>query len=760
MQTHNLGYPRIGTHRDLKKASEKFWKGSIGTNALLETGRLIRASNWKIQNEAGLDLIPSNDFSFYDQVLDNTMMVGAIPEAFHDIAVQKNNEMELYFAMARGYQDDTIDIKACEMTKWFDTNYHYIVPEFTKDQPFELLSRDAINQFCEAKKLGITTKPVLLGPVTYLLLGKASSADFDPLDLLNNLLPVYLEVLEALEQHGAQWVQFDEPMLATDLPEKAKEALLLTYKTIARRFPYLKIMVSSYFGALEDNFNTAIALPIEALHLDLCKGQEDLDRLIENKPFLKCKKISLGIVNGRNVWINNFRQSIELLTKARANFSLEQLMLAPSCSLLHVPCDLEEETELEKAVLEKLAFAKQKLQEVKFLSKALSGKHDQQWLQTLESNVGHFNASENTTRDKNEEGAFESDKKTGRISAFPIRRMAQKESLKLPPFPTTTIGSFPQTSKIRKWRKDFKSRKIDQTLYDSLLKKELEEVIQTQEVLGLDVLVHGEYERNDMVEYFGELLDGVAFTKNGWVQSYGSRCVKPPIIHSDVKRSKAMTVQWAKLAQSLTKKPVKGMLTGPNTILLWSFVREDQARSITKEQIACAIQEEVLDLELAGIKIIQIDEPALREGLPLKKRQHAAYLKEAIEAFKRSYTGVEDKTQIHTHMCYSSFNQIMEAIRALDVDVITIECSRSGNELMDAFVDFNYPNEIGPGVYDIHSPRVPSVSEMKALLKKASQVIPPELLWVNPDCGLKTRGWEETKRSLANMVEAAAQMRA
>lgn len=765
MQTHNLGYPRIGSNRELKKACEQYWAGKITLAELLSKGKNISEHNWKLQQDAGIDLIPSNDFSYYDQILDMSLTVGAIPKRYNQVALKSNNEMDLYFAMARGYQKEGLDITAMEMTKWLDTNYHYIVPEFYKDQEFKLFSNKIVNEFVSAKRLGINSKPVIIGPVSYLLLGKEKEEGFDKLDLVKRLLPVYVEILTELKAHGAEWVQFDEPFLALDINAQAKEAYQYVYAELKKKFPLLKILVATYFEGLKDNLVLAASLPVHALHIDLVRNPEQLDEVLNAIP--EQLILSLGVVDGRNVWKNDFEQSLSIIKKAVHQLGNERVLIAPSCSLLHSPCDLDLETNdqtLTPEIKQWLAFAKQKIDEVVTLKALASENPDAIALEKLEENKKATSNRRTSKLIHNEQikqrvSAITA-KDAARTSPFPVRKKKQQEILQLPLFPTTTIGSFPQTPEVRSWRAQFKKGEITPAEYDALLKKETEETIRWQEEVGIDVLVHGEFERNDMVEYFGEQLDGFTFTKNGWVQSYGSRCVKPPIIYGDVHRPEAMTVYWTEFAQSLTKSLVKGMLTGPVTILQWSFVRNDQPRSVTCNQIAFAIRDEVIDLEKAGIKVIQIDEPAIREGLPLRKADWQAYLQWAVNAFKISASGVKDGTQIHTHMCYSEFNDIIQNIADMDADVITIECSRSQMELLDAFADFKYPNDIGPGVYDIHSPRVPSKEEMVALLVKAKAVIPAEQLWVNPDCGLKTRHWPETKSALIAMVAAAKELSA
>jgi 5-methyltetrahydropteroyltriglutamate--homocysteine methyltransferase len=765
MIAHNLGYPRIGSQRELKKACELYWSGKTTYKNLLQVGRNIRQENWLLQKQAGIELIPSNDFSFYDQVLDMSLAVSAIPERYHDVIVNNGNtELDLYFAMARGYQKHGLDITAMEMTKWFDTNYHYIVPEFSKEQSFKLFSTKIIDEFYEAKQLGITTKPVLIGPVSYLLLGKEKEEGFDKIDLIKNLLPVYIDILKRLDKLDVQWVQFDEPFLSLDLQEKEKNAFVYVYTEIKRVFPHLKTLVATYFDSVKDSLTLALSLPVCAVHLDLVRAPEQLDPVL--KTFPERMSLSLGVVDGRNIWKNDFTKSLAIIEKAVSALGEQHIMIAPSCSLLHSPCDLDLEKENDQLVLEIrnwMAFAKQKLTEVVTLKKLSCADTKVNVNDLLTENRLAINSRRTSKLIHNSfvkervRSIQEGDDK--RKNSFPERKKKQQEFLKLPSFPTTTIGSFPQTADVRNWRAKWKKGILTSSGYDALIKEEIRKAIHWQAEIGLDVLVHGEFERNDMVEYFGEQLQGYVFSSHGWVQSYGSRCVKPPIIVGDVSRPNPMTVKWSTHAQSLTQKHVKGMLTGPVTILQWSFVRDDQPRSETAFQIALAVRDEVCDLEKAGISIIQIDEPALREGLPLRRSEWRNYLDWAVKAFRLSASGVKDETQIHTHMCYSEFNDIIESIAAMDADVITIECSRSQMELLEAFANFRYPNDIGPGVYDIHSPRVPSKEEMVYLINKAKAVIPEEQLWINPDCGLKTRHWDETKSALVEMVRAAKELR-
>jgi len=765
MLTHNLGYPRIGSHRELKKACESYWSSRISLAELLEVGRALRWNHWRLQQEADVDFIPCNDFSFYDHVLDLSLMVGAIPPRYRSLLDKPDSsKLELYFAMARGYQKDGLDLIAMEMTKWFDTNYHYLVPELTKNQTFSLTSRKVLDEFQEATALGINAKPVLIGPVSYLLLGKEKGPGFNRLDLLERLLPVYLQILEALEKLGAQYVQLDEPFLALDLPDEAKPAYASAYAAITRACPGLKIVLATYFAGINGNAELAASLPVHLLHLDLVRAPAQLDKVLSLIP--PELGLSLGVVDGRNVWKNDFERSLALIGQAVEKLGGDRVALAPSCSLLHVPCDLALENDqaaLPSEIKRWLAFARQKLDEVATLRGLAQPETYRKYARTLKHNMLDLESRRQSAlvhrpAVKQRLAAVRPDD-LERLSPFSVRQEKQRADLNLPKFPTTTIGSFPQTDEVRRLRLRLKKGELTPERYEAAIRTETGQAIRWQEEVGLDVLVHGEFERNDMVEYFGEQLAGFTFTGNGWVQSYGSRCVKPPIIYGDVERPAPMTVKWSQYAQSLTKKLVKGMLTGPVTILQWSFVRDDQPRSRTAKQIAMAIRDEVCDLEKAGIRVIQIDEPAIREGLPLRKAHWKGYLQWAVEAFRLASSGVADETQIHTHMCYSEFKDIIESVAAMDADVITIETSRSQMELLDVFASFRYPNEIGPGVYDIHSPRVPTEQEMTTLLHKALAVLPAHNLWVNPDCGLKTRKWPETRAALANMVAAAKALR-
>ena len=763
IRTHNLGYPRIGEHRELKKATELHWEGKLSREALEETGRKLRRQNWLKQQAAGIDLIPCNDFSFYDQVLDTTCLVGNVPPRFgqHDITT-----LDTQFTIARGGAKPCEDACGCqtlstfasEMTKWFDTNYHYIVPEFSADTTFKISATKIFDELAEAQALGINAKPVIIGPVTYLSLGKAQEPGSEPFALLGGLLEVYEEILARLAAQGAEWIQIDEPILALDLNDHQRDAFLEAYPRLVKAAGKSKLLVASYFGELRDNLPLFLSLPVAGLHFDAVRGQAEIPKLLEKFPADKI--LSLGIVDGRNIWKNDFESSLAILTKVREHITKECLWLAPSCSLIHSPVTLENEPKLDAEIRSWLAFADQKLTEVVTLSDILRGRAGSA---ALTANSAAHASRRHSPRIHNPNVrarlAAVTSADSDRKSPFPLRQQLQREKLKLPLFPTTTIGSFPQTAEVRSARAKWKNGTLPRVAYDAFIKEETRRCVAFQDEIGIDMPVHGEFERNDMVEYFGEQLDGFTFTANGWVQSYGTRCVKPPLIFGDVSRPQPMTTYWSGFAKSLTDKPMKGMLTGPVTILQWSFVRNDQPRETTTRQIALAIRDEVVDLEAIGIAAIQIDEPAIREGLPLRRADWQSYLEWAVDAFRLCASGVRDETQIHTHMCYSEFNDIIGSIAALDADVITIETSRSNMELLDAFVDFNYPNEIGPGVYDIHSPRVPSVEEMENLMNKAEALIPAENLWVNPDCGLKTRGWLEVRAALTNMVSCARTLR-
>ena len=762
IKTHVLGYPRIGAKRETKKVCERYWAGKVNLQDLIDTGKEQRQYNWQVQKEAGIDLVPVNDFSFYDHILDTSLMVGAIPERFQDL--KHLGLYDLYFAMARGYQKEGKDLIPVEMTKWFDTNYHYLVPEFYKNQKFEYYSRKALEEFKEAREFGVNPKPVLTGPVTYLLLGKEKEEGFDRLELADALLDVYAQIIKDLRNEGAEWIQFDEPFLVQDLTDKQKAVYKEVYNKLREWFPSMKFLMATYFEGLYDNMNLAVSLPMDALHLDLVRDPGQLDDVLKEAP--ANLTLSLGLVDGRSIWRNNYEKSLEYIEKAQQKRDDDKLLISASSSLLHVPYDLDledDEKNLPPEIKNWMAFAKQKLNEIGTLANLADPVKAKEVEHLFEENKQAIESKKNSSliHRKSVRSRMESVDRDSmsRNSDFAERQKKQVEELNLPEFPTTTIGSFPQTKDIRQLRRQYKKNEISKEEYERQLKQKTEEVIRKQEEAGLDVLVHGEFERNDMVEYFGEQLEGFVFTKNGWVQSYGSRGVKPPIIFGDVEREEPMTVDWSSFAQSITDRKVKGMLTGPVTILQWSFVRNDQPRKDTAFQLALAIRDEVVDLEKAGIKLIQIDEPAFREGLPLRKKDRNEYLDWAVKAFRLASSGVKDHTQIHTHMCYSEFNNIMKNIAELDADVITIEASRSQMELLEAFGDYEYPNEIGPGVYDIHSPRVPSQEEVEDLLQKAARVIPKRNLWVNPDCGLKTRKWDETWPSLENMVKAAKKLR-
>ena len=744
----NLGFPPLGAARELKRATEGYWSGKLTLAQLLATGAELRGRNWRLQRDLGIARIPANDFSFYDRMLDTCAMVGAVPPRYG----WKGEWVDpgTYFAMARGSQGKGRDVTAMEMTKWFDTNYHYIVPELERGQRFRMASAKPANEYREAKAAGIDATTVLIGPLTFLLLAKAKGGTFDRLSLLDGLLPVYADVLASLATAGATWVQLDEPCLALDRTGAERDAYRRAYKFLASRAKNLRLLVATYFAGLGDNLDTALALPVQGLHVDLVRAPEQLDPLLAKWP--KGRVLSAGVIDGRNVWRADLEKQAALLQRAAAKVGKDHLWVAPSCSLLHTPLDLDLETKLDGELKGWLAFAKQKLQEVVALAKG-----DRAAIDASGRAAKARRASKrinNAAVQRRAGSVTEKDRVRG--ARFAARRQSQIE---LPSYPTTTIGSFPQTTEVRAARRKLNDNQLTAAQYDQFIEAQITKTIKVQEDLGLDVLVHGEFERNDMVEYFGEQLAGFAFTEHGWVQSYGTRYVKPPIIFGDVSRPSPMTVRWSKYAQSLTKRPVKGMLTGPVTILQWSFVRDDQPRAETAKQIALAIRDEVIDLEAAGIRVIQIDEPALREGLPLRRSDWAAYLRWAVDAFRLSTAGVRDATQIHTHMCYSEFNDVLRVIERMDADVISIESARSGSELLQGFEQYKYPNEIGPGVYDIHSPRVPPVAEIAGALQSMTRVLDDAQIWVNPDCGLKTRGWDETLAALKNMVAAAREMR-
>jgi 5-methyltetrahydropteroyltriglutamate--homocysteine methyltransferase len=754
---NSLGFPRIGPARELKSALENYWAGKSSERKLLDVAQALRAANWGLQHARGVTHLPSNDFSLYDQVLDTTAMVGAIPKLYEWKGGQVS--LDTYFTMARGSTDK--DMPALEMTKWFDTNYHYMVPELARGQEFSLGSTKPIDEFLEAKALGFSTRPVLVGPITYLGLSKCTDPSIDPMSMLPGILPVYEEVLRRLSEFGAEWVQIDEPLLTLDLKPETQNAYQTAFDHLALAAPALKLLLTTYFGALEDNLLTALRLPVAGIHLDLVRVPHQIDQVIANAPARMI--LSLGVVDGRNVWRTDLNEVLDRIEPVAERWAPEKVTLAPSCSLLHVPLDLEREIHLSSDLRSWLAFAIQKVDELSTLARALHEGREVVEEILLESACAlAVRKQSKQTHDPLVRDRLVQLTSTmcQRHSGFEQRRALQHQRLALPAFPTTTIGSFPQTEKVRKARAAYGKGAQSEADYKSNLRDEISSAIHWQEEIGLDVLVHGEFERNDMVQYFGEQLAGFGFTQHGWVQSYGSRYVRPPIIFGDVSRPKPMTTEWAAYAQSLTAKPIKGMITGPVTMMQWSFVRDDIPRSTTCRQIALALRDEVVDLEGVGIRIIQIDEPALREGLPLRRADWQNYLDWAVESFRLTASGVSDETQIHTHMCYSEFNDIIHFIAAMDADVISIETARSKMELLEAFASFHYPNEIGPGVYDIHAPRCPSVAEIELLLLKAKERLTADQIWVNPDCGLKTRKWSEVTPALVNMVAAAIRMRA
>lgn len=765
----NLGFPRIGHRRELKFALEQFWSGELDEQALLATATQLRARHWTLQSGRGIRHIPSGDFSLYDHVLDTACMLGVIPTGYG--WTEGPVSAATYFALARGSRGTPGEqaagiapgLPALEMTKWFDTNYHYLVPHLTSSQQFTLTDNRLVRQFKEAEALSIRTRPVLLGPVSFLMLCKATDGS-EPLDLLGRLLPVYAQILRELAEANVAWVQIDEPVLALDLPEKAKVAFGLAYGTL-RRHPTPGILLASYFGPLQDNLPLACRLPVNGLHLDLVRGEGDLDAAIAASP--PDRWLSLGLVDGRNVWRTDLRPALHTLQRIAKARSARHLMVATSCSLLHVPVDLRQETQLDEEIKSWLAFAEQKLDEVAALARGLDEGEAaiQPQLAASDAAAASRRGSPRVHRaDVQARLGATTSRMEQRATPYQARRAAQQARLGLPLFPTTTIGSFPQTADVRRARASFGRGQLPEDDYDRLIEDRINEAVRWQEEIGLDVLVHGEFERNDMVKYFAERLDGYAFTQHGWVQSYGSRCVAPPIIWGDVARPRPMTVKWAVYAQARTERPMKGMLTGPVTMMQWSFVRDDVPRAGVCRQIALAIRDEVQDLEAANIPIIQVDEPAFREGLPLRRADWDDYLAWAVGCFRLATSGVRADTGIHTHMCYSEFNDIMPSIAEMDADVISIETTRSRMELLDAFAmgetgGTTYPAEIGPGVWDIHSPRVPDAAEMRALLALALKRLENWQIWVNPDCGLKTRTWQEVRPALENLVAAARDLR-
>ena len=761
----------MGAERELKVALERHWRGESDVDALSATGRELRARHWALQREAGLDFVSVGDFAYYDHVANHIQTFGCEPARFGFTG--EESELARYFTMARGVGPEHVHDDACscgqpgsdgngkpalEMTKWFDTNYHYLVPEFDAQMSFRLASRRLLDEVAEAQALGHSVKPVLLGPLSFLWLGKEKVAGFHRLELLDKLLPVYTELLSRLGAAGIQWVQIDEPILGLDLPSAWELAFEPAYDAL--KAADVSLLLATYFSPLQNHLALACKLPVAGLHVDAVRAGHELQAVLDELP--ADRELSIGIVDGRNIWRTDLDRAFAQLRPA-LNRRGGRLWIAPSCSLLHVPVSLANDKALDKELRSWLAGATEKLAELKLIKRALregdTAVRQELFIasRAVAARAASPRVASAAVRQRMAALPADADR---RASAFAHRQKVQRERFRLPSFPTTTIGSFPQTAEIRAARAAFKRGHLPEAAYREAMRREIAHAVRTQEALGIDVLVHGEAERNDMVEYFGEQLEGFAFTSNGWVQSYGSRCVKPPVLFGDVSRPRPMTVDWTVYAQSLTPLPMKGMLTGPITILQWSFVRDDQPRAETALQIALAMRDEVVDLEAAGIGIIQIDEPAIREGLPLRRAQWHDYLQWAARSFRISASGVVDATQIHTHMCYSEFNDILPEIAAMDADVITIETSRSDMELLAGFGAFEYPNEIGPGVYDIHSPRVPSSQDMIRLVKKAAAVIPPENLWVNPDCGLKTRGWPETEAALRNMVAAARALRA
>jgi 5-methyltetrahydropteroyltriglutamate--homocysteine methyltransferase len=751
----NLGFPRIGPSRELKRALENYWADRSSPDELAAAARAIRRTNWELQARAGIDHVASGDFSLYDHVLDTAVMLGAVPERF--ARLDGMGDIERYFAMARGATRGGVTIPAMEMTKWFDTNYHYIVPEVEEGMEFRLASTRVLDEFLEAKSLGFVTRPVIVGPISFLLLAKSRGESRTPISWLDRVLPAYEQLFAQLHGAGADWVQIDEPALVLDLSGEILHAYREAYDRLGNAG--VRVLLATYFGGLGENLAAVLELPVSGVHLDLVRAPEQLDLALDRVP--EGLALSLGVIDGRNVWRADLDSVLDRLSLARRRVDPDRLMVAPSCSLLHVPVDLDAEREMDAELRGWLAFGKQKLHEVSVIARALS-----EGREAVESELAESRrrAAERLASPRIHLAAVAARERAVREemlqrAPFADRRALQADALALPPLPTTTIGSFPQTQALRRARAALRAGSLSKAEYDAVIRALIDDAVRFQEEVGLDVLVHGEFERNDMVEFFGERLSGFAFTRNGWVQSYGSRCVKPPIIYGDVARARPMTVAWTVYAQSRTHRPVKGMLTGPVTMLQWSFVRDDQPRERTCRQLALAIRDETLDLEAAGVQVIQIDEPAIREGLPLRVAERDEYLRWAVDAFRLASAGVRDETQIHTHMCYSEFDDIIAAVARMDADVLSIETSRSDMELLDTFARTGYPNAVGPGVYDVHSPVVPEAAAIEALLEKALSVLRPEQLWVNPDCGLKTRRWEEVRPAMVAMVTAAAHVR-
>ncbi|MEE9905790.1 MAG: 5-methyltetrahydropteroyltriglutamate--homocysteine S-methyltransferase [Chlorobium sp.] len=764
MLTHTSGYPRIGAFREMKRACEGYWKGTLDQSALKAAALAEKQYRWRVQHEAGIDLIACNDFSLYDHVQDMSFTLGAIPERYEALS-RHLSDLDLYFAMCRGYQESGFDVTAMEMTKWFDTNYHYLVPEFTRDQDFHYFSRKCVEEFLEAKAFGVAEpKTVLIGPISYLLLGREKSEDFHRLDLIESLMPVYMAVLEDLHYNGCRWVQLDEPFLVTDLDERTRQLFGEVYALLRQHFPDMHLIMATYFDGLGDNLATALSLPVDTLHVDAVRGFGDLPALFEQLP--PEMNISLGLVDGRNIWINNLEESLGLLGLAVQSLGHDRVMVSSSCSLLHVPCDRDNEPEggsMPDFLKPWLAFARQKLDEIRLLADLMQDDVSGEAFDGLAEHLKIVEERRHLKQLRNEEVrtrcASFANQPVARPECFAERNMLQQEWLRLPVLPTTMIGSLPQTPELRSLRKRYRNGNLSPEEYRSAIREMIGQAIRWQESVDLDVLVHGEFERTDMVEFFGEHLDGVAFTGNGWVQSYGARAVKPPVIYGDVSRKQPMTVELAMYAQSLTDKPVKGMLTGPGTILKWSFVRDDQPLGETAMQVALALRDEVTDLELAGIGIIQIDEPGIREGLPLKRADRERYLEWSVRAFLLCSGCVGPATQIHTHLCYADYGDILDALKMMDADVLTIETARSDMKVLADFAEGDYMNQLGPGIYDIHSPRIPSERELEEQLKKVLRHFRPEQIWVNPDCGLKTRSWDEVIPAIENMVTATIMTR-
>ena len=753
--TTSLGFPRIGPDRELKRALEAHWAGRIDQAALLEAAREIRRMRWSAQSDAGIDIFPSGDFSLYDHVLDTALMVGAVPARFRRLELE--SELDLTFAMARGAEGPGGEVAPLDMTKWFDTNYHYLVPELEPEQTFALSSTRVVDEFNEARAAGFETRPVLLGPLTFLCLSKIPGSSRSPLRLLDELIPVYQELLRQLGAAGAGWVQLDEPCLAQDAPVSLLEGLERAYLQLRQAAPGLKILLASYFGGLGPNLESVVGLPVDAVHLDLARGPEDLERALSAAP--ESLSLSLGHVDGRNVWRMDPDPAVAGIARATSKLGPSRVMIAPSCSLMHLPWTTRDEASaLDPELLSWLAFAQEKLEEVALLARAASGADVRSELEAARASI---EARRTSPRRHRPEVAG----RLGQVSPAD-RRQGQTEdqrrefarSLGWPLIPTTTIGSFPQRSELRQARARLRRGELDRGGYEEVIRQEITKVVRFQEEAGLDLLVHGEPERNDMVEYFAEQLEGMVTTARGWVQSYGSRCAKPPIVLGDVWRRSPMTVAWTTFTQGLTDRPVKGVITGPVTILQWSFPREDLDRATSCKQIALALRDEVADLVAAGIRVVQIDEPALREALPLRRADHAAYLRWAVDSFRLAAGGAPSSAQVHTHMCYAEFSDIMEGIEEMEADALYIEAARSGMTLLRSLADSGYPGPVGPGLYDIHSPLVPSVEEMAERLRAAARVIPVERLWANPDCGLKTRTWPEVDPSLRHMVAAARQV--